>query len=126
MKPIEKQADRLFSAFIKKRDGDCMVSYRRLDLGSCYGRLECAHLIRRGFHSIRWDPRNAVALCAGHHAYFTEHPIAWRVWCDELRGPVVMRELLHKAYGLEKVDVAAIVDQLKAAEDDSRVMGWKS
>ena len=38
-----------------------------------------------------------------------------KVWCDELRGEPVMRELLHKAYGLEKVDVAAIVEQLKGA-----------
>ena len=116
MKPIEKQADRLFAAFIKRRDGGCqMVTYAAPLLGElrCWGPLECAHLIRRGFKSIRWDPRNAVTLCAGHHAWSHQHPIAWRVWCDELRGEYVMRELLHKAYGLEKVDVAAIVEQLK-------------
>ena len=116
MKPIEKQADRLFSAFIKKRDGGCMAGITDYTERLAHrGPLECAHLIRRGFKSIRWDPRNAVTLCQGHHAYFTDHPIAWRVWCDELRGEAVMRELLHKAYGLEKVDVAAIVEQLKGA-----------
>ena len=117
MKPIEKQADRLFSAFIKKRDGGCMAICKHgypVEL-SCSGPLECAHLIRRGFKSIRWDPRNAVALCSRHHQYFTDRPIAWRVWCDELRGEPVMRELLHKAYGLEKVDVAEIVEALKEA-----------
>ena len=112
MKPIEKQADRLFAAFIKKRDGMCMADEYPTPH---WGPLECAHLIRRGFKSIRWDPRNAVTLCARHHQYFTERPIAWRVWCDELRGEHVMRELLHKAYGLEKVDVAAIVEQLEGA-----------
>ena len=121
MKNLERQADRLFSAFIKKRDGGACKFYmvgtmeEHAIVGPCWGQLECAHLIRRGFKSIRWDPRNAVTLCSRHHQYFTSRPIAWRVWCDELRGEPVMRELLHKAYGLEKVDVAAIVEQLKGA-----------
>ena len=115
MKNIEKQADRLFSAFIRKRDARCMMANHAEEWAKCAGGLQCAHLIRRGFKSIRWDPRNAVALCAYHHGWAGEHPIAWKVWCDELRGEPVMRELLHKAYGLEKVDVAAIVESLKGA-----------
>lgn len=113
MNALERKADRLFSAFIRKRDARCMAANHPEQWKDCAGGLQCAHLIRRGFKSVRWDPRNAVALCAYHHGYFTGHPIAWRGWCDELRGEIVMRELLHKAYGSEKVDVAAIVESLE-------------
>ncbi len=43
----------------------------------CKGNLQCAHVLTRGYSSIRWDPRNALSLCAGHHIFFTHRPIAW-------------------------------------------------
>ena len=118
MKPIEKQADRLFAAFIRARDGRCVIGNPAGDLrdrSECWGELECAHLLSRRFMATRWDPRNAVALCEGHHRYMTEHPLAWADWREELRGPSVMRDLIRRAYGGPKPDVAAIVEQLKGA-----------
>lgn len=113
MNNLEKQADRLFSPFIKNRDGGCVIG--RMGATDCWGPLECAHLLRRGFKAVRWDPRNAVTLCAGHHTFMTEHPLVWADWREQYAGPVTMRDLLRRAYGGEKPDVAAIVESLKEA-----------
>lgn len=63
--------DALFSEFIRKRAGG--VCER------CYGlyewkRLQCSHFWGRAKKSVRFDPDNAAALCAGCHMYFTAHP----------------------------------------------------
>lgn len=113
MNALEKRADRLFSEFIRNRDGGCQMAEGPGGRG-CFGRLECAHLIRRGFKATRWDPRNAVALCAGHHGWMTNHPLAWADWRQERLG-ASWPELLRKAYGGPKPDVAAIVEQLREA-----------
>jgi hypothetical protein len=44
----------------------------------CKGNLQCAHVLTRGYSTIRWDPRNALSLCAGHHIFYTHRPAEWR------------------------------------------------
>lgn len=75
----KREADRLFSEFIKERDRICMATTdfwlgAQFDCVTFQG-LHCAHLRRRGYLAIRWDPRNAVALCAGHHKWFDDNTI---------------------------------------------------
>jgi hypothetical protein len=40
-----------------------------------YTQLQCAHIIGRKYNATRTDLRNAFCLCAGCHAYFTDHPV---------------------------------------------------
>lgn len=76
---LKRRADILFSQYIRRRDGKCQRC------GSME-RLQCAHIVSRAYLTIRWDPRNAMALCAGCHMYFTHHPIEWEMWVDDKFG----------------------------------------
>lgn len=57
MKARLKEADRVFSLWIRSRDKRCI----------CCGtteRLQCGHLITRGAKSVRFDEENSNAQCA--------------------------------------------------------------
>lgn len=62
--------DKLFSEFIRRRDGFCQ---------RCWGHrgwknLQCSHYIKRRFRATRWDEDNCCALCFGCHQYLEERP----------------------------------------------------
>ena len=67
---LRARADREFSLYIRGRDKACY------DCGEP-NLLQCAHIISRRYHAIRWDPDNALALCRGCHMFYTHHPLEW-------------------------------------------------
>jgi hypothetical protein len=76
-----RKADALFSKVIRSKGGcaNCPTVEN----------LQCAHGFSRRYRSVRWDERNAFALCRGCHVYFTHRPLEWdewlrRVWGDDL------------------------------------------
>ena len=73
-KGLKAKCDKLFS--LKMREiGICEL--RSLDTITCGGGLQCAHVDTRGKHAIRWNPLNALCICAGHHVYYTNNPRKW-------------------------------------------------
>ena len=66
--------DRLFSQYIRSRDGwkcqRCGSQFKPPTTG-----LHCSHFHGRGKKSVRFDPENCVALCHGCHSYFTANPL---------------------------------------------------
>jgi 5-methylcytosine-specific restriction endonuclease McrA len=100
-----KRADKLFSQYIRNRDGRCR------NCGS-FERLQCAHIITRSYKSIRVDPENAVALCASCHVLFTHRPLEWREWV-EVEFPDRWDALTRKALAYERVDWKAAVAELR-------------
>ena len=90
-KHARKEADRLFSLYIRKRDGKCQA------LCQLPYDLQCAHLISRRYMAVRWMPENAVALCTFHHKKWTEDPLGWDVWCLERLGGAAWDGLKLKA-----------------------------
>ena len=80
---LKKQADTAFANFIKDRDDwtcrVCRVQYRE-DGPLPAQAFQCAHLWSRRYHSVRWDPRNAVCLCWKDHRFYTAQPILWDLW----------------------------------------------
>ena len=75
-----RKADALFSAFIRDRDRICQAAGR--DGRNCGGRLQCAHLEGRRNYRLRFEPMNAIALCEGHHRWYTDQPIAWAMFLE--------------------------------------------
>lgn len=53
-----KTADSNFSKFIRERDGKCLRCGTR-------DNLTCSHFWGRGCSSVRFDPKNCIALCWG-------------------------------------------------------------
>ena len=105
---LEREADKLFSRFIRFRDERCQL----LDV-KCWGELECAHLIRRGYKAVRWEPLNAVALCRFHHDWMTAHPLEWNAWRVEWVGPATFAVLWGRALNGPRPDVRSIIEDLK-------------
>jgi hypothetical protein len=106
----EREADRLFSRFIRARDGSCQLAD-----ATCWGPLECAHIVRRGngYHATRYEPLNAVALCMGHHSHMTLHPLEWTAWATERLGGATYAALLARARTMVKPDLPSIIADLK-------------
>lgn len=107
------QADTLFSLWIRQRDEICQYD----DPGHiCRGRLQCAHIHSRRYHTLRLDDRNAVALCEGAHLYFTHRPIEWMTWVES-RSPGLYHQLAQEAAESlrrgEKVDWRSEIKRLE-------------
>jgi len=73
---LRKKADKEFSLWIRRRDGECKVR-SWFPAVACNGNLQAAHIVSRRYHAIRWDQDNAIAACAAHHLYGTHHPLEW-------------------------------------------------
>lgn len=69
-----KRCDALFSKLIRSR-GACELE----TCGQTFD-LQCAHGFSRGYRAVRWDERNAFALCRADHMYFTHRPLEWDDW----------------------------------------------
>lgn len=83
------KADRLFSQYIRS-GGTCQRCHRHnhprdpdtglIVKGTDTVQLQCAHIAsRRRLHS-RWEPLNALCLCAGCHHWMTDYPVMFTAW----------------------------------------------
>lgn len=79
-KRLKQIADQGFSRYIRSR-GVCQAA--GLDDVRCAGQLQCAHIEGRGHHSLRWSEMNALALCGGHHSFYTHRPFFWMMFIAE-------------------------------------------
>lgn len=72
---LKKKADLLFSKAVRS-SGRCEL--RGLDFVRCGGVLQCAHIIGRANMRLRYDLKNALCICSGHHIFYTHNPEKWR------------------------------------------------
>lgn len=72
---LKNKCDRLFSQKVRDRD---VCQLAGVDRVTCNGGLQCAHIIGRANHRLRWDLKNALSLCSGHHMYYTNNPWEWQ------------------------------------------------
>jgi 5-methylcytosine-specific restriction endonuclease McrA len=102
-------ADRLFSQYIRTRDGwQCQVCGEPFN-------IQCGHLISRRYRAVRFSPINAVAICARHHVFYTHRPIEWEAWVEE-RFPGRLSVLKAQALAAhEHPDYDAVCESLRAA-----------
>ena len=97
------KADRLFSLYIRARDKCCVKCGRTQN-------LQCAHVFSRSYLKVRFDPRNAVALCAGCHKYLTHHGIEHEDFFRARMGDEAYEELRNDARGIgDKVDYEEVL-----------------
>jgi hypothetical protein len=100
-------ADRLAREHVFARD-----HYRCLVCGTDKN-LEWAHIITRNSRYLRWETSNAVTLCRKDHAYFTEHPAAFKAWIGATFGPRHWDGLLRRQAEAERrgdsVDIQAVI-----------------
>lgn len=105
-KMVVRRTDKLFSEFIRRRDGVCQ--YRT----QCYGEprnwkeLDCSHYHGRGKESVRFDPQNADGICKKcHHYVHTAEGQQWLdVWKENQLGERDFNLLLLRANTPQKRD----------------------
>ena len=83
------KADGLFSKIIR--------TYGRCRRCGSISNLQCAHIVSRWYHAVRWDFDNAVCLCSGCHVYYTYRPLEWEEWVDKIFGKEYHYKLKQKA-----------------------------
>lgn len=84
-----KACDELFGRIIRAR-GRCEVCGTPHD-------LQCAHGFSRRYRAVRWDERNAFALCRGCHLKYTVRPLEWDEWLLDRWGAVLYEEMRRLA-----------------------------
>lgn len=82
-----KELDRLAREVVMKRDG-----------GKCRRcgserRLQWCHIYSRRYPSLRWDPDNALCLCAGCHLWQHHNPLDSSAWVEQAIGPATAARL---------------------------------
>lgn len=106
-KTLKKQADTLWSQFVRQRDRVCQSCGHD---GSQWV-LQGAHIIGRRYLAVRFDPDNGMALCVRCHLYFTHRGLEWVDFVGEERW----FELKAKAQAPHpRPDYEAIIADLKA------------
>lgn len=71
LRHAEAKADRLFSTFVRERDGRCTGA--TVFASDCSGPLQAAHIIGRRKQTTRYDQANVHALCRWHHGMVDQH-----------------------------------------------------
>lgn len=104
-----KECDRLFSLIVRS------VGHCESGRTEHAGNLQCAHGFSRRYHATRWDRRNAWAMCAGCHFYFTVHPLEFDNWLYERWGTVQYLRMRNLALRGPLPDLAVLLIELKAA-----------
>lgn len=72
-KKIIKNLDSIFSKFIIKRDGKCVICEKTENLSA-------GHLISRACYAVRWDERNVFVQCRGCNLLHEFRPERFTLW----------------------------------------------
>lgn len=100
---LKLKADKLFSAYIRRR-GKCQWC------GAVNDTLQCCHIFSRRFLVTRWLPENALCLCAGCHFKAHQNPIEFAEFVKKHLGTKAYNDLRRKAKTcIDKVDVLEVI-----------------
>lgn len=75
-KKLIAELDRVFSLYIRARDGYKCI--RHAGVVRCSGDMQCNHLISRAKLRLRWDERNAVCGCSSLNLWAHYNDADWR------------------------------------------------
>lgn len=109
-----READKLFSLYIKKKDKNtcvrCHTQYKEGSRG-----LHNSHFFGRRMMSVRWDERNCDALCHGCHRYWEkEDREGYRAYKVDQLGVAGYNKLDLDAHTVNKTDPYLISQALKS------------
>lgn len=76
-----RKTDRLFSLYIRKRDGRCVYAVKCSGHPRDIKELDCSHYHGRRKESVRFDPENCDAACKACHLFV--HTAEGQKWLDE-------------------------------------------
>lgn len=98
---LRNKADKLFSLYVRL-EGKCQAN--TFWGVRCGGSLQCAHITTRGVTALRFDEMNALCLCAGHHRFFTHHPLEWVIFLKDSYPMKLEYVIKHKNDKVKKTE----------------------
>jgi hypothetical protein len=108
---LKRKADALWSELVRRR-GACEAA--GIAGVQCGGVLQAAHGFPRTYYPTRWTPLNGFCICAGHHRWYTSHPIDWLEFMHVRLGEFPLEELKRLARTHSgKVDYLVVIAELK-------------
>jgi len=119
-KALVKAADAAFSLHIRARDAEPFGG--RCSLCQQAPIEDCAHLISRGKHSVRWDPRNAMGQCRGCNLRHEYHPQYYTAWWIKRHGEEAYQALVRDSNQIAKysrADLEEIIAKFNGRKSDS-------
>jgi len=108
-KALTAKCDRFFSVIVRSV-GHCEAC-------GIATNLQCAHGFSRRYRTVRWDERNAFALCRACHVYYTHRPLEWDEWLRDRWGNAGYDVMRNLALNGPKPDLQEIHDRLKPRYD---------
>lgn len=90
-----RKSDRLFSEYIRRRDGHCVYRFKCLGQPIDWKELQCSHWQKRRHEGTRFDPNNCDAVCAACHNY-VENTVEGKRALDDFK----LRQLGEKEHNL--------------------------
>ncbi len=111
---VIKRLDALVSEIVRSR-GKCEAEGE--GGMKCSRQLQAAHIFSRSHKGTRWDLRNGLCLCSGHHLFWAhKEPYEFAKFCLKRLGAATMDALQIKARQITKLsvqDLLNIEDELK-------------
>ena len=105
----KKRADALCSKIVRMRDA-CQWCGRRRSV-----QLQCAHVVGRNNHTLRFDEKNLLCLCAGCHRKAHDDPPEFITWFQK-KYPAKMEYIMQNKNKITRrsaVDYKELVETLK-------------
>ncbi|MEK6819014.1 MAG: HNH endonuclease [Nanoarchaeota archaeon] len=103
-KRLKTELDRVFSLYIRQRDKVC----RRCGINQ---NLQCSHIMSRVSQNLRWDERNAMALCYKCHlTWWHKEPLEAAEWCKTIIGEEAYKSLLKEKYEIKQWAIQELRD----------------
>ena len=106
-KKLRKELDDLWRDVVKLKAGqrcECVTNGQRCEKRGIFGRgtnLNSHHIFGKSNFRVRWDLRNGIALCPGHHTLNNDSAHNASPWFDKmlkkLRGEQEYDDLFHEA-----------------------------
>lgn len=118
MKLRRTKADKLFSDFIRLRDGyKCQRCHIQIQPPT--KDIQCAHFHSRSKKSVRFEPNNALALCIKCHMYFDGNS-SWRIDSHKKE----FEEFMLKRLGNEAYDLLSFIANRPQKVDEEYICLW--
>lgn len=102
-KKLYKKLDKVFSQYIRKRDGRCLKCKRETT-------LQCAHIAGRRNLAGRWNENNAITLCYFCHLRWShQEPLEFTEWLKETYPKYYEGGLEVRRTTVKNLDLEALV-----------------
>lgn len=120
VKQLRKKLDTLFHAYIRKRDGKCMMA---TGWGGCNGPIQAGHVISRRHLATRWDDTNVFGQCRSHNYQHTFNPNLYISWYVTKYGPEKYESLVRKSRTVFRPTRRFLLEEIRKVEEKLSLLG---